>query len=313
MIENTSSGEENEEVIINPYNFNNQLISQNDVEKILMSFDIDLCINDITLYQKAFIHKSYTKKDMEKFDDNVSMAEKPEGALELFDESYERLEFLGDAVINLIIGKYLYERYSTEDEGFMTRMRTKLVNGATLCHFAKELNFGKFVIISRHVEDKCNGRTSLKILEDSFEAFFGAMLLDFNEIECNSNFDFYSGYGFNVCENFLINLIEEKVDFSKLILNDYNYKDQLLRYFQQTFHYSPKYSLILSEGPPNDRKFTVGVIDNEGNILAEGKGKSKKKAEQKASLNTLIKFKVLDEDMAIDDDEDFNNQDIMNN
>ena len=67
MIENTSSGEENEEVIINPYNFNNQLISQNDVEKILMSFDIDLCINDITLYQKAFIHKSYTKKDMEKF------------------------------------------------------------------------------------------------------------------------------------------------------------------------------------------------------------------------------------------------------
>ncbi len=70
----------------------------------------------------------------------MEIAEKPEGALELMDEQNERLEFLGDTILSSVVGKYLFQRYPTEDEGFMTRMRTKLVNGETLSKFAKELN-----------------------------------------------------------------------------------------------------------------------------------------------------------------------------
>ena len=78
-------------------------------------------------------------------------------------------------------------------------------------------------------------------MEDVFEAFIGAMYLDFNEIEIPGKMDFYSGIGFQTCQLFIINVIEKFVDFSDLILNDYNYKDQLLRYFQQKYKCCPKY------------------------------------------------------------------------
>lgn len=293
---------EDETVIVNPYNFNNNLLKPSDINNLLSEYDIDLTISNLSLYQLAFIHKSYTKKNPEDYGENVEIAEKPEGALELFDEQNERLEFLGDSVIGLIVGKYLFERYTDQDEGFMTRMKTKLVNSDALCYFAKELGFGKFMIISRHVEDKCGGRESTKILEDAFEAFIGAMFLDFNEINLDDKYDFYSGIGFQVCETFIINLMEDKIDFSDLIINDYNYKDQLLRYFQQTFHKTPKYKEILSEGPAHDRRFTMAVLDDTGDIVAEASGRSKKKAEQLASKKALIKYGVIDKS-ELDNDE----------
>ena len=298
ITENKNSEGENSEdeiVIVNPYNFNNKLLKNNDIQNLLNNFDINQNINNLDLYQSAFIHKSYCKKNPEDLGENVQIAEKPEGALELFDSQNERLEFLGDSVLSTTVAAYLYERYPDEDEGFMTRMRTKLVNGETLYYFAKELNFGDFILISRHVEDKCNGRDSIKILEDCFEAFLGAMFLDFNENEFDRSLDFYSGMGFQVCQKFIINLIEDKIDFSNLIINDYNYKDQVLRYFQQTFHHAPKYKEILAEGPPHDRTFTIGILDSHGEIISEGTGRSKKKAEQLASKNALLKFGVIKE------------------
>ena len=294
--------DENEIVIVNPYNFNNNLLKPTDINNLLHNYDIDLNITSLSLYQQAFIHKSYTKKNPEDYGENVEIAEKPEGALELFDDQNERLEFLGDSVIGLIVGKYLFERYSDQDEGFMTRMKTKLVNTDALCYFAKELGFGKYMIISRHVEDKCNGRESSKILEDAFEAFIGAMFLDFNETELDGDYDFYSGIGFQVCETFIINLMEDKIDFADLIINDYNYKDQLLRYFQQTFHKTPKYKQLLVEGPAHDRKFTMAVLDDNDDIVAEASGKSKKKAEQLASKKALIYYGIIDKS-ELDNDE----------
>lgn len=293
VAQNSSSDEET--TIINPYNFNNNLISQKDITNLLSTYDIHLEPNNLDLYQNAFIHKSYTKKNIDKED--VEVAEKPEGALELFDHDNERLEFLGDSVLNVISAKYLYERYPDQNEGFMTRLRTKLVNGATLGKFAKELDFGKFIIVSRHVEDKCEGRSSENILEDAFEAFFGALFLDFNEIvpeDTATIFEnFYSGIGFQVCEKLFINIIEEKVDFADIILNDTNYKDQILRYYQATFSHPPKYKEIMVEGLGRDRVFTVGILDSDGEVLLQGTGKSKKKAEQDASRNALIHFGVL--------------------
>ena len=293
-----SNSDSEETTIINPYNFNNKLITQKEVTNLLTKYDIHLEPNNLDLYQNAFIHKSYTKKNPDHFENDVEIAEKPEGAIELFDYDNERLEFLGDSVVNIIAAKYLYERYSDQNEGFMTRMRTKLVNGVTLGKFAKELGFGNYIIISRHIEDKCEGRTSENILEDSFEAFFGALFLDFNEIvpeDTATIFEnFYSGIGFQVCEKLYINIIEEKIDFANLVLYDTNYKDQILRYYQKAFGHPPKYKEVMVEGIGRDRIFTVGILDSEGEVLLEGTGKSKKKAEQDASRNALVHFGVIE-------------------
>lgn len=295
MLEENECG--SEITIINPYNFNNVLITKKDITNILSKYDIHLEPNNLDLYQNAFVHKSYTKKNPDNYENDVEIAEKPEGALELFDKDNERLEFLGDSVLNIIAAKYLFERYPNKNEGFMTRIRTKLVNGNTLCNHAKEMELDKFVIISRHVEDKCNGRTSENILEDIFEAFFGALLLDFNEVipeNTNEIFqNFYSGIGYQVCEQLFINIIEEKIDFADIILNDTNYKDQILRYYQHTFGHPPKYKEIMVDGIGRDRVFTMGILTSDGDVLIQGSGKSKKKAEQEASKNALIHFNIL--------------------
>jgi ribonuclease III len=281
-------------VMVNPYNFNNKLTDKNFVEGVLNQFDIGDSINSMELYQLAFIHNSYTQKKPEEIGENVIIADKPEGALELFDEDYERLEFLGDAVVSIIVARYLYERFPEEDEGFLTKMRSKLVNGEMLAFLAEKLNFGEYAILSRHIEDKCNGRTSLNILEDMFEAFIGAMFLDFNEKDNYNLLDkYYSGIGFQICEKFLVNIYEKYVDFSELIVKNTNYKEQLNKYFKQTYSSSIIFSEPLIEGGLNDKIYTVNVLDGEDNIIGVGVGKSKKKAEQYACKNTLEKLGIL--------------------
>lgn len=281
-------------VVVNPYNFNNKLITENDVKAILSKYEIDDNINGLEIYQQAFIHSSYGKKDPKDIGEDVVIAEKPEGALELFDYDYERLEFLGDAVVSMAIAKYLFERYPNENEGFLTKMRTKLVNGEMMASLSKKLGFAEFVIISRHIEDKCNGRYSISILEDVFEAFIGAMFLDFNEIDNYNLLDnFYCGIGYQVCEKFIIHMIEDLVDFSELIMINTNYKDQLNKYFSNTFQIQTVYKEISIEGPPNERIYKMCVLDQNGQLLAEGEGRSKKKAEQQAAKNSLLKLGII--------------------
>ena len=287
----------NEKIKINPYNFNNKLLTIKKLQSILSNYDVNYEITDLSTYQQAFVHKSYCKKDPEENqNDDVELAEKPEGCLELQEKDNEQLEFLGDSIISSVIANYLYDRYYGQDEGFMTRLRTKIVNGESLGKLAGELDFGKYLLISRHVEDRCNGRSSTRILEDVFEAFIGAIFLDFNKSKLNTGIlsNTYSGIGFQIAEMFIINVIEAKIDFSELILKDYNYKDQLLRYFQQLYQETPKYKEVCSEGPPHDRTFTMCVEAPNGDIIAEGIGRSKKKAEQLASKNALIKYKVIE-------------------
>ena len=285
-------------VKVNPFNINNKLITNEEVINLLKRFGVDEEIHDLKIYQQSFIHKSYVKKEnnINNQGDEVELAERPEGALELQEASNERLEYLGDSILGATIASYLYERFPQEEEGFMTRLRTKIVNGEMLGSLALKMGLAPHMVISRHVEDRCNGRTNLRILEDVFESFIGALYLDFNEKEVKHNtMDFYSGLGFQVCQVFIISIIEDLIDFSDLILNDYNFKDQLLRYFQQHFQQTPKYKQILVEGPPHERFFTMAVLKNEDEIVAYGKEKSKKKAEQLASKNALIKFGVLED------------------
>ena len=203
----------------NPYNLNNKLITEYDILNIMKSLNIhDLTINNLSLYQRAFIHKSYCEmKDYEEYINS-------DNSLDLFKISYETLEFIGDSFLDNIFANYLYIRYFINhflDEGFLTKLKIRFVCGEQLAFLSQKLNLGKFMIISKHIEDNCNGRNNINILEDIFEAFIGALYSDTND--------------FKLVEKFIIQCIEKYIDFSDIILRDYNYKDQILRYFQHNY------------------------------------------------------------------------------
>ena len=180
----------------------------------------------------------------------------------------ERLEFLGDSILSVVIAKYLYERYPSQNEGFLTKLRTKLVNGEALSYLSSELGFGEYIIMSRYIEDKCNGRKSTNILEDVFESFIGSLFLDFNETEIDTHMNLYSGIGFHICEKFIVNLIEEKVNFEDLISNNTNYKEQIFRYFQTNYQKHPQFKHISCTNEDNHKIFTVEILDHENKPIS---------------------------------------------
>lgn len=301
-------GNDDVKVVVNPYNFNNKMIQESDVTDILKRYDIEDNIVNLDIYQKAFIHKSYSRKDPKDLGENVVIADKPEGALELFEYNNETLEFLGDAVISAVVARYLLERFHGQNEGFLTKMRSKLVNGEMLGNLARQLGFGEIIIISRHIEDKCNGRTNPNILEDSFEAFVGAMFLDFNEVDNYNLLDnFYTGIGFQICEKFLINVYEDLVNFTDLIMTNTNYKEQLGRYFNETHGHSVRYGELSVTGISTEREHTCcvfvpnydptkledGAKHKDENIFVTATGTSRKKAEQAAAKLALQELKII--------------------
>ena len=285
-----------EPIIFNPWNPKAKLISKQEVETILAEHDIPEKISNLKLYQQAFVHKSYVSKCLElaKQHDNT-INEKPKDCLNLQQGSYERLEYLGDAILSATIASYLFERFPEAHEGFLTRMRTKLVNGEMLGSLGQQMKLDAHLVISHQVLEKNEFQISYKIVEDLFEAFIGALFLDFNEEELeHPRLEFYSGLGFQICQTYIINVIEKYVDFSDLIMNDYNYKDKLMKYFQQNNKEILKYKDIVVEGQANNKTYTVCVMRRDESILAYGKGPSKKKAEQCASKNALIKLELID-------------------
>ena len=285
-----------EPIIFNPWNPKAKLISKQEVETILAEHDIPEKITNLNLYQQAFVHKSYVKKSLElakQYDNTIT--EKPVKCLDLQNASYERLEYLGDAILSATIASYLFERFPEADEGFLTRMRTKLVNGEMLGSLGQKMKLDAHLVISHQVLEKNEFQISYKIVEDLFEAFIGALFLDFNEEELeHPRLEFYSGLGFQICQTYIINVIEKYVDFSDLIMHDYNYKDKLMKYFQQNNKEILKYKDIVVEGQANNKTYTVCVMRRDESILAYGKGPSKKKAEQCASKNALQKLELID-------------------
>ena len=142
-----------------PYNPNNKLISESDILNIMKSLDIqDFKINNLSLYQRAFAHKSYCPmKDYEEFT-------KPDNCLALQDTSYETLEFLGDAFLGSIIANYLYRRYvhiHNQDEGFLTKLKIRFVCGEQLAYLSGALHLNQYMIISKHIEENCDGRNNM--------------------------------------------------------------------------------------------------------------------------------------------------------
>jgi ribonuclease-3 len=278
------------------YNENNFYISKEIIQSILKKADIEIKINDLNLWQQAFIHKSYCKNNdfvkNEKFYGNINAFDIENNEfkhiMRLQDDSNEVIEWLGDGIIQSVVAIYLYQRYKTQREGFLTKIRSKLVKTETLSKLALYLNFDKYLIVSKHIEVICNGRKNSRILEDSFEAFVGALYNDFSSSLGHAE-------SYNLCSKFIINLIEKNIDITELIINDDNYKDQLMRYYQKTYNgkfpiYEQK-TLITSINDNGivNKKFHMFVRDIDNNIIGEGIARSKKEAEQKAA-NAALKF-----------------------
>ncbi len=218
--------------------------------------DLNVSFNNKNLLYQAFTHSSYVNEHRRKlFTDN------------------ERLEFLGDAVLELSVSKFLFEKYPQMSEGELTKLRASIVCEPSLVIFANELEFGRYVLLGKG-EELTGGRERPALLADVFESFVGALYLD---------------QGLERVVAFL-----EKVVFPKVELGAFShvmdFKSQLQEMVQQSNNGVLHYEIVDEKGPAHNRTFVSRVLLNEQE-LGVGRGKSKKEAEQQAAQSAMQKLK----------------------
>jgi len=244
--QNMDNENQDSEQIFNPYNPANNEITLNDIQSILKTYGVHYNIDNINLYQRSFIHKSYTKRPvLENEAAEIKIASQPANCLPLKTKSNERLEFVGDGVLELITKYYLYKRFPKADEGFMTEKKIALVKNEHIGKLAYEMKLHKWFILSKHAEEK-NTRVNFKKLGCLFEAFLAALFLDVNKISIKDengwfNNTFVTGPGFQMAQIFIESIFEKHVDWAKLIKTDDNYKNQLQVIIQKEFKITPDY------------------------------------------------------------------------
>ena len=281
-----------------PYNPTNVLLQPGELAMLFAEHGLDgVAFNNINLYRNAFVHRSYCS--MKNADFDRANERLPTGCLPLQDMSYERLEFLGDAILGMIVARYLFERYPDQNEGFLSKMRTKIVNGKMLGSLARKMGLGRWVIISKQIEES-GGRTNYKILEDCFEAFIAAVYLDFQREQdvptmpehLGQRLDVMSGCGFYVAETWVVTVMEKYIDFVDLIQTHTNYKDMLTRWMQNSSQDTPQFfevSVNKNRGTTGN-VFTFCVKDRAGTVLGTANGTSRKDAENNASKAALAYY-----------------------
>lgn len=188
-------------------------------------------------------------------------------------ESYEQLEFLGDAVLDLIVAELIYNRYPKQDEGFMTQMRSRIVRAETLAMLADKLKLAEIIEIGDRVRDQ-GIENSVNVMSDIFEALIGAV---------------YRDRGFPVVFAFVERVILSEIDFSNIEQERDNFKSLLLEFAQSHKLGTPTYRTSEVEGPDHDRVYTIQVLIGT-EVRGMGTGKSKKKAEQKAAEDALASY-----------------------
>jgi ribonuclease-3 len=182
----------------------------------------------------------------------------------------ERLEFLGDAVLDLIVGEYLFKKFPDSDEGTLSKIRASLVNENGFAHLANELNLGKYIYISL-AEENNEGRTKLSLLSNAFEAVIGAIYLE---------------AGLDSAKRIAIKLLEECYPTIDLQTLSKDYKTALQEFTQARYGITPTYEMTRSWGPDHKKEFEIEVLLGE-KTLATSSGKSKKEAQQKAAKIAL--------------------------
>lgn len=250
-----------EKLIFNPYNSDNKEITLNEVQSILTRHGITAKVHNLELYKRAFVHRSYMKRpELENSMANIEIPKCPENCVDLKTKSNERLEFIGDGVLELITKYYLYRRFPKADEGFMTEKKIALVKNEHIGKLTYDMQINKWLIISKHAEEK-KIRTNLKKLGCLFEAFLGALFLDFNKISVEDEHGwfknvFVTGPGFQMAQIFVENVLEKYVDWTKLINTDDNYKNILQVKIQKEFKTTPDYLEISHD---IDNGYEMGV------------------------------------------------------
>jgi len=283
-----------DELIYNPFNSKNKEINMHEIITILSKYGIFTKPFNIELYKRAFIHRSYTKRPkLENEESNITIVEKPSDCLDLKSKSNERLEFIGDGVLECIIKYYLYKRFPKADEGFMTEKKIALVKNEHIGKLAYEMGLHNYFVISRHAEEK-NIRTNFKKLGCLFEAFVGAIFLDFNRIEVKDESGWFSnifncGPGLQMAQIFIENIMENHVDWTNLIINDDNFKNKLQVIIQKEFKITPDYLEINTDPNDdiNDKIYTMGVF------ISFGEHIHNVNINNAIDLNTLGSFKTI--------------------
>ena len=212
-----------------------------------------IIFKDKTLLQQAFIHRSYINENP-----GVPLAHN------------ERLEFLGDAVLDLIVTDFLYKKYPNYTEGELTALRSALVNAVIISEVALQIGMNDYLLLSKG-EAKDNGKARQYILANTYEAYIGALYLD---------------QGIDAVHKFVNTTLLPKTEeiVNKKLWRDA--KSLVQEKAQEFVNVTPAYKVLHESGPDHDKHFTVGIYF--GPILiAEGKGKSKQEAEQSAALNAL--------------------------
>ncbi len=191
--------------------------------------------------------------------------------------SNERLEFLGDAVLDLVVAEYLFKNFPLNEEGDLTKFRSILVNKKFLAERAKNLGLQNFLLAS-YTAKRSISEGYDTILSDAYESLIGAIFMD-------------SGY--ESAKEFLNEEIFKKLDVKWLNQFDENHKSRFLEYVQAHTDFIPEYGVIKEEGPEHNKLFTVEVFVNKRS-LGIGKGKSKKQAEQEAAKNAMNHLDILE-------------------
>jgi|SRR5690625_5034534 len=212
----------------------------------------DLVIGNEALYIQAFMHSSYINDlQLNKIHNN------------------ERLEFLGDAVLELMVSDYIYNRFSELPEGDLTKLRANIVCEPSLVVFASKLHMEPLIMLGRG-EEKTGGRQRPSIISDTFEAFLGALYLD---------------QGSSAVWTFL-----EKFVFPEVKNANYNavvdYKTALQEHMHRNYRKAVEYKLMEATGPSHDKTFVTGVY-MEDRLMGKGFGRSKKESEQRAAEQAL--------------------------
>jgi ribonuclease-3 len=216
--------------------------------------------HDLGLLNQALMHRSY-----------VHDAELDRG------ESNERMEFLGDAVLGLLVNEHLYYKYERRQEGRLTKIKSLVVSEAILSRKAEELSLGEYILLSEN-ERSSGGATRTSIIADALEAIIGAVYLD-------------SGlkHARRLVEAHLLHEIDELLE-----VDEYqNYKSMVQEHAQKTFGSRPRYRVVSAKGPEHERTFFVELRLG-GRALGRGEGQNKKEAEQAAARSALAKLGLLD-------------------
>ncbi len=193
-------------------------------------------------------------------------------------DSNERLEFLGDAVLQIVVSELLYKKYPKMLEGDLSKLRASLVCEDSFAEIAKELQLDRYIKMSRG-EMLAKGFERESILADAFEAIVGAVFLD-------------SGADINIAKKVIVKIIEPKITKDKISLKNWDYKTRLQEVVQAYSQVPVVYTIVSDEGPDHAKTF-VAEVHHDSKFLGTGEGKTKKEAEQSAAKEALKKLKAI--------------------